>query len=144
MQSRIYTLLKNKLYAFFRGCSEKTAVLKVSANFQKNVFFRVTFNQFELSNLLPIAILRINSAANVSCEHPESSVQHPESSVQHLRPRCSNSGMPFRRAIWDKLTECIFENFEITRVKQGQIQSFQKSRGSFIPKIARTKRVVTG
>ena len=23
----------------------------------------------------------------------------------------------FGKAIWDKLTECIFENFEITRVK---------------------------
>ena len=31
------------------------------------------------------------------------------------------------RAIWDRLPECIFENF-------------QKSRGGFIPRIARNKR----
>ena len=35
----------------------------------------------------------------------------------------------FGRANWDKLPECIFENFEIARVKQGQFQNFQKSRG---------------
>ena len=34
-----------------------------------------------------------------------------------------------RRAIWDKLPECIFENFETVRKKQGQ------SRAWFIPKI---------
>ena len=28
---------------------------------------------------------------------------------------------------WDKLSECIFENFEIVRVKQKQFQNFQKS-----------------
>ena len=33
----------------------------------------------------------------------------------------------FRRAIWDKLPECIFENFEIARVKQGQKSISQKS-----------------
>ena len=32
----------------------------------------------------------------------------------------------FRRAIWDKLPECVFANFEIPRVKQGQFQSFSK------------------
>ena len=31
------------------------------------------------------------------------------------------------RAIWDKLPECIFENFEIALVKQGQFQNFQRS-----------------
>ena len=31
--------------------------------------------------------------------------------------------------IWDKLPECIFEIFEIARVKQGQFQHFKKSRG---------------
>ena len=31
-------------------------------------------------------------------------------------------------AIWDKLPECIFENFEIARVKRKQFQIFQKSR----------------
>ena len=35
----------------------------------------------------------------------------------------------FERAIWDKLPECIFENFKIARVKRGQFQNFQKSRG---------------
>ena len=33
----------------------------------------------------------------------------------------------FERAIWDKLPECIFENFEIARVKRGQFQNFHKS-----------------
>ena len=33
----------------------------------------------------------------------------------------------FGRAIWDKLPKCMFENFEIARVKQGQFQNFQKS-----------------
>ena len=31
--------------------------------------------------------------------------------------------------ILDKLPECIFENFEIARVKRGQFQNFQRSRG---------------
>ena len=31
-------------------------------------FFGVPFNQFELSNLPPVAILETDSAANVSCE----------------------------------------------------------------------------
>ena len=47
----------------------------------------------------------------------------------------------FGRAIWVKLPECIFENFEITRVKQGQFKNFQTY---IIRKIARTKYVVTG
>ena len=33
------------------------------------------------------------------------------------------------RVIWDKLPECIFQNFEITQVKREQFQTFQKSRG---------------
>ena len=33
------------------------------------------------------------------------------------------------RAIWDKLPECIFENFEIARVKREQFQIFQKRQG---------------
>ena len=41
----------------------------------------------------------------------------------------STSNHMFGKAIWDKLSECIFENFEITRVKRGQFQNFQKSRG---------------
>ena len=35
----------------------------------------------------------------------------------------------FGRAIWDKLIEYIFENFGIARVKQGQFQNLQKTRG---------------
>ena len=35
----------------------------------------------------------------------------------------------FERAIWEKFIECIFENFEIARVKRRQFQSFQKSQG---------------
>ena len=50
----------------------------------------------------------------------------------------------FGKAMWDKLPECIFKNFEITLVKRGQFQNFQKSRVSFIPKMPRTKHVVTG
>ena len=44
----------------------------------------------------------------------------------------------FSKAIWDKLPECIFENFEIAK-----IQNSQKSRGWFIPKIAKTKMWLT-
>ena len=50
----------------------------------------------------------------------------------------------FGRAICDKLLACIFEIFELARVKRGQFQIFQKSRGWFIPKIARNKHVITG
>ena len=48
----------------------------------------------------------------------------------------STSNRMFGREIWDKLHACIFENFEIARLKQGQFQNFQKSRGFFIPKFA--------
>ena len=34
----------------------------------------------------------------------------------------------FGRLICHKLPECIFENFETARVKQGQFRNFQKSR----------------
>ena len=39
----------------------------------------------------------------------------------------------FGRAIWDKLPECIFETFEISRVKRGQFQNFQKITGVIYP-----------
>ena len=42
----------------------------------------------------------------------------------------------FGRAIWDKLPECIFENYGIARVKRVQFQNLKKSLGLFIPKIA--------
>ena len=47
----------------------------------------------------------------------------------------STSNHMFRRVTWDKLPEWIFENFE---------KIFQISRGLFIPKIARTRDVITG
>ena len=50
----------------------------------------------------------------------------------------------FARAIWDKLLECVFKNFEVARVKRGQFQSFQKWLWWFILNIARTKHLVTG
>ena len=40
-----------------------------------------------------------------------------------------NSNHMFESAIWDELPEGIFENFETARVKRGQFQHFQKSRG---------------
>ena len=46
----------------------------------------------------------------------------------------SSSDHMFGRAIWDKLPKYIFENFKIARVKRGQFQIIQKSRGRFIPK----------
>ena len=39
----------------------------------------------------------------------------------------SSSNHKFGKTVWDKLPECIFENVEIARVKQGQFQHFQKS-----------------
>ena len=35
----------------------------------------------------------------------------------------------FGGAIWHKSPGCIFENVEIARVKRGQFQNIQKSRG---------------
>ena len=49
----------------------------------------------------------------------------------------------FESGTWDKLLYCIFENFEIALVKQGQIQSFEKSWGWFIPKITQARQVIT-
>ena len=39
----------------------------------------------------------------------------------------------FGKAIWDKLPECIFENFENVRVERRQFQDCQKARARFIP-----------
>ena len=50
----------------------------------------------------------------------------------------------FGRASWEKLPECIFENFEIARVKREQFQTFKKLQKWFIPKIVQTKHVITG
>ena len=54
----------------------------------------------------------------------------------------STSNYMFVRAIWDKLVEYVFENFENLQVLH--FQNFQISRGWFIPKITRTKHVTTG
>ena len=48
----------------------KSAVLKVSENFQKNLFSRVPFKQFGLSSPSPITIRKTSSTANVSCNVP--------------------------------------------------------------------------
>ena len=45
----------------------------------------------------------------------------------------------FERAIWDKSFGVDFLNFEIDRIKR----NFQKSQRWFVPKIARTKHVIT-
>ena len=47
----------------------------------------------------------------------------------------------FDRATWDKLSEFVFENFEIARVKRGQFQNSQKSQGRSIPNITRTMEI---
>ena len=46
----------------------------------------------------------------------------------------SASNHMFGRANWDKLPECIFENFEIARVKQGQFPVFQNHEGDLSQK----------
>ena len=37
--------------------------------------------------------------------------------LDKIMDNISTSNRMFERTIWDKLPECIFENFEITRVK---------------------------
>ena len=56
----------------------------------------------------------------------------------------STSNQMLGRVSWDKFPECSFLNFEIVRVKRGQFQIFQKSRGWLIPKTTRNKHVFTG
>ena len=42
----------------------------------------------------------------------------------------------FGRAIWDKLPECIFENFEITRVQnEGNFKIFKNHARDLSPKL---------
>ena len=60
------------------------------------------------------------------------------------RLEISTSNHMFGRASWEKLPECIFENFEIARVKREQFQTFKKLQKWFIPKIVQTKHVITG
>ena len=40
----------------------------------------------------------------------------------------STNNQMFINANWDKVSECIFENFEVSRVKQEQFQNVRKSR----------------
>ena len=40
----------------------------------------------------------------------------------------STNNQMFINAIWDKVSECIFENFEVSRVKQEKFQNVRKSR----------------
>ena len=47
------------------------------------------------------------------------------------RTICTSNHM-FGRAVWDKLPEWIFENFEIARVKRGQFQIFKNHEGNVI------------
>ena len=56
----------------------------------------------------------------------------------------STSNHMLGSAIWDKLPEYIFENFETAQVKRGQFQNFLKSRERFISKVARNKHLITG
>ena len=46
----------------------KTPVLKISEDYQKNIFSKVLFKQFKLSNLSSTAILKTDSIINVSCK----------------------------------------------------------------------------
>ena len=39
--------------------------------------------------------------------------------LRYIQDLISTCNHVFRRAIWDKLPECIFENFEVARAKQG-------------------------
>ena len=42
----------------------------------------------------------------------------------------------FERSIWDKLLEGIFENSEISRVKQGKFQIFKNHEGDLSQKLS--------
>ena len=46
--------------------------------------------------------------------------------MKKKKSRVSTSNHMFGRAIWDKLPQCIFENFEIARLKRGAISKFLK------------------
>ena len=54
----------------------------------------------------------------------------------------SASNHMFGRANWDKLPECIFENFEIARVKQGQFPVFQNHEGDLSQKSPETNMLL--
>ena len=54
----------------------------------------------------------------------------------------SASNHMFGRANWDKLPECIFENFEIARVKQGQFPVFQNHEDDLSQKSPETNMLL--
>ena len=62
--------------------------------------------------------------------------------IQHLY-WFETSNRMLGREIWYMLPKCIFESFEIARVKLGQFQNLKKSPEWSIPKVARTKHVVS-
>lgn len=66
---RIITLLKKTTSCMFQGMFEKTPVLKVLEDSQENFCSRVEslFEQFKLSNVQPVTILKAYSTANVFC-----------------------------------------------------------------------------
>ena len=47
----------------------------------------------------------------------------------------SSSDHMFARAIWDKLPEYIFENFEIARLNEGNFKLFKNHEGDLSQKI---------
>ena len=47
----------------------------------------------------------------------------------------SSSDHMFGRAIWDKLPEYIFENFEIARLNEGNFKLFKNHEGDLSQKI---------
>ena len=47
----------------------------------------------------------------------------------------SSSDHMFARAIWDKLSEYIFENFEIARLNEGNFKLFKNHEGDLSQKI---------
>ena len=41
----------------------------------------------------------------------------------------------FERSVWDKLPECIFENFEIARLRRGLFKIFKNHEGDLSQKL---------
>lgn len=56
---------------YFSVDPRQNVFLKISEDNQKNVFSGVLFEQFELSNLPPITMLKADSTENISCECSE-------------------------------------------------------------------------
>ena len=48
----------------------------------------------------------------------------------------------FGRVIWDKVPECIFENFEITGVKQGNFKIFTNHEGDLSPNYPKSQYLI--